>query len=75
MRCPICKGSIKRGKTNFPVEIGEGLLFVKEVPSNICQQCGEVFIPDKIAASLEKMVSKARENKIEIEVLSYKKVA
>jgi YgiT-type zinc finger domain-containing protein len=75
MKCPVCKGNMKRGKTNFPVEIGEGLLFVKNVPSDICQQCGEVFIPDKIAASLEKIVSKAKQSKIELEVISYEKVA
>lgn len=75
MKCPICRGNMKQGTTNFPVEIGDGLLFVKHVPADVCSQCGEVFIPDGIAASLEAIVSKAKENKIELEVVSYDKVA
>lgn len=75
MKCPACRGTMKKGKTNFPVEIGEGLLFVKNVPAHICSQCGEAFIPDKIAASLEKIILKARKNKIELEIVSYEKVA
>lgn len=75
MRCPVCRGHMKKSKTHFPVEIGEGLLFVKGVPADICSQCGEVFIPDKIAASLENIVLKAREKQVELEVISYKNVA
>lgn len=60
MKCPICRGSMKKGRTNLPVEIGEGLLFVKNVPADICSQYGEAFIPDKVANLLEKMVNKVK---------------
>ena len=75
MKCHSCKGEMEKGKTNFPVEIGEGLLFIKNVPAHICRQCGDALIPDKVAASLEKMVLKAKRSKIELEIISYEKVA
>ena len=75
MKCPICRGSMKRGRTNLPVEIGEGLLFIKNVPADICSQCGEAFIPDKVANLLEKMINKARASHIDMGVISYEKVA
>ena len=73
--CPVCKGEVKRSTTNFPVELNGGFLIVKNVPADVCRQCGEVFIPDDVAASLEKTVEAARKNKAEIEIVSYEKVA
>ncbi|MHB8483641.1 MAG: type II toxin-antitoxin system MqsA family antitoxin [Nitrospiria bacterium] len=62
-------------RTNLPVEFGEGLLFIKNVPADICSQCGETFIPDKVASLLEKMVNKAKASHIDMGVVSYEKVA
>ncbi|MFQ5779649.1 MAG: type II toxin-antitoxin system MqsA family antitoxin [Nitrospiria bacterium] len=76
MKCPVCKGTLKRGNTKFPVEIGEGLLFVKNVPAaDVCPQCGEGFIPDEIAESLEKIIAKAKQKNVELEIVSYEKAA
>jgi YgiT-type zinc finger domain-containing protein len=75
MICPVCKGEIRRETTNFPVELEGGFLIVKNVPADICSQCGEEFIPDDVAKILEKIVASARGSKAEIEVVSYEKVA
>lgn len=75
MICPVCKGEFTRGTTNFPVELESGFLIIKNVPADVCGQCGEVFIPDDIAEALEKMVEAARKSKAEIEIVSYDKVA
>jgi YgiT-type zinc finger domain-containing protein len=75
MICPVCKGEVKRGTTNFPVELDGGFLIVKNVPADVCGQCGEVFIPDDVAEALEKTVEIARKSKAEIEIVSYEKVA
>ena len=75
MICSVCKGEATRGTTNFPVELDGGFLIVKNVPADVCGQCGEAFIPDDIAESLEKAVEAARKSKAEIEIVSYEKVA
>lgn len=75
MKCPVCGGTIKKGTTNLPVEIERGVLFIKGVPANVCAQCGEAFIPDKVASLVEKIVAKARDRKIELEVISFEAVA
>jgi len=61
MNCPVCKGELTRGTTNFPVELDGGFLIVKNVPADVCGQCGEAFIPDDVAGSLEKTVDAAQE--------------
>lgn len=75
MKCPVCGGSIKGGSTNLPIEMKSGLLYVKQVPADICNQCGESFISDDVAENLEKIVAKAEKQKIEVEIISYKDAA
>ncbi len=75
MKCPVCGGTIKKGTTNLPVEIERGVLFIKGVPADVCDQCEEVFIPDMTASLVEKIVAKARDMKVELEVISYEAVA
>ncbi|MDP2211355.1 MAG: type II toxin-antitoxin system MqsA family antitoxin [Candidatus Aquicultor sp.] len=75
MKCPTCSGIAKRGVTNLPIELETGLLYVKHVPADICEQCDEVFIPDDVAARLEEIVAVARKQKVEIEVVDYQGAA
>lgn len=75
MKCPVCGGTTKRGVTNLPIELETGLLYVKHVPADICEQCGEVFIPDDVAAKLEEIVKAARKQGVEIEVVDYQGAA
>ena len=51
------------------------LLIIKNVPADICNQCGEEFIPNDVAKIIEKTVESARGSKAEIEIVSYEKVA
>jgi YgiT-type zinc finger domain-containing protein len=71
MKCPVCGGTVKRATTNLPVEIERGVLYIKNVPADICAQCEETFIPDEVASLLEKIVARARDLKVELEVISY----
>lgn len=75
MNCPVCGGTVKRGITNLPIEIEKGVLFIKNVPADVCVQCEEVFIPDGVASLVEKIVARARDMQVELEVISYDAVA
>ena len=74
MRCPICKGELKRGTTTFTADLEKGVLIIKNVPADVCNQCGEAFIPNDVAKSIEQVVKSAREKKMEIEIVSYENV-
>ena len=71
-KCPICGGYIKDGETTFTVDFCEGIVEVRNVPANVCSQCGTDWIGDEIAAKLETIVSeaKARNNVVEVTSLS-----
>lgn len=57
--CPLCGGTKKEGKTTFTVDLGFGVVVVREVPATVCAQCGADWIGDVIAEKLEKIVEDA----------------
>ena len=70
--CPLCGGKKQAGKTTFTVDLGFGVVVVREVPATVCSQCGADWIDDAIAEKLEKIVadSKQKHNLVEITTLA-----
>ena len=58
--CPLCGGNIADGSATFTADLGSGVVVVRHVPARVCQQCGEDWIQDSVAAHLEKIVTDAR---------------
>ncbi len=73
-KCPLCKGDLKKGDTTYSVDLGFGIVVVRNVPAKVCGQCGEEWIESKVAEELEKIVNTAREHRFEIEVISFQSV-
>lgn len=69
--CPLCGGNKKAGKTTFTVNLGEGILVVRDVPALVCGQCGENWIEDKAASRLEKLADDARKKHLQVEVAAF----
>ena len=71
-KCPQCGGVKKAGKTTFTVDLGFGVVVVRDVPATVCSQCGADWIEDSIAAKLEEIVNDARQKHhiVEITALS-----
>jgi YgiT-type zinc finger domain-containing protein len=45
MKCVICKqGDTLSGTTTITLERGELTLVVKNVPAQVCQNCGEAYV-------------------------------
>ncbi len=59
MKCVVCKsGEALKGKTTVVFEKGRATIVFKNVPADICDQCGEVYLSDKIS---EKLLSDSSE--------------
>jgi YgiT-type zinc finger domain-containing protein len=53
MRCGICRlGETELGTATITLERGGTTLVVKAVPAQVCQNCGEVYLDEEIAAHL-----------------------
>ncbi|MDR0273528.1 MAG: type II toxin-antitoxin system MqsA family antitoxin [Clostridiales bacterium] len=71
MDCLMCKGLIEDKQTTFMVDLGNCILIVKNVPSQVCSQCGETSYADNIASQLEKIADEAKKTLSEITVINY----
>lgn len=66
--CPLCKGSIVEGMGTFTVDLGEGIVVVRDIPAMVCSQCGEEWLSDTTAVKLETIVETARKKHVTVEV-------
>lgn len=71
MNCVLCKSDLKRGNVNHVVDLEDKIIVIKEVPANICEQCGEYFLDNEVALNIETFIEKAKKNKAEILVVKY----
>ena len=68
--CPICGGKKTSGRTTYSVDLGFGVVVVRNVPVAVCSQCGEEWIGAEIASELERLVEEARLSRRQVEVVS-----
>ncbi|MFI3249547.1 MAG: YgiT-type zinc finger protein [Eubacteriales bacterium] len=75
MNCYMCRGLLEDKLSSYMIEIGECIIVVRNVPSHVCEQCGEVSYPFAIAKKLEEIVNNMKEIDCEVTILDYQKVA
>jgi YgiT-type zinc finger domain-containing protein len=72
----MCKGKLHDGFSTFTSDLGNCVVIIKNVPSRICSQCGEVSYSDTVAHRLEQIVDSIRHTPItEIAVINYAEIA
>ncbi len=69
--CFMCKGNLEEKKTTFMVELDNCIIIIKNVPSMVCRQCGEVTYSNEVAKQIEKLVNSVRNILTEITVINY----
>jgi len=70
--CPVCHGGRKQaGKTTFSVDLGFGVVVVRDVPAQVCDLCGTDWIENPVAEQLERIVAQARKKNTIIEVANW----
>lgn len=75
MNCVMCKGRLIDGKVNHIVDINSHIIIIKNVPANICTQCGEYYIDNKTALMIEELIDKVLISNTEVMIINYPSVA
>jgi YgiT-type zinc finger domain-containing protein len=76
MTCPICgQEALGSGTTTFTADTGGTVVVVRDVPADVCANCGEAFINDSVAAELEALVLEAKASGTESLVRHYQPLA
>ena len=72
MNCFMCKGDLENKNTTFMVELNNCIIIIiKNVPSQVCKQCGEITYSNEVAKQLEKLVNSVKNAITEITVINY----
>ena len=72
-KCFVCGHNIiNSGFTNKMLEDKGNFLIIKDVPSLICANCGEIYLETEVMLKLESILSR---NISELEIINYRQVA
>jgi hypothetical protein len=55
----------------YSVDLGTGVVVMRNVQAQICSQCGEEWIDHQTAQKLETIVEEARAKQRQVEVLAF----
>lgn len=76
MNCFTCKGGhLKEELKTYVANLDNGVIIVKNVPSLVCQQCGEVYYTDAVMKRLEKIVDTMEKLVEEVAIVEFSKTA
>ena len=59
--CQECGGQLAFEKVNLEDYQGGKLYLMEKVPAMVCQECGEVWVPEPVMLEFEKMIKTAKQ--------------
>ena len=72
MKCVICKnGETKLGTVTVTLERGGTTLVFKNVPAQVCENCGEAYVDEAITAQLLMDAESAVKTGVQVEVRQF----
>lgn len=72
MKCVICKhGETKAGFVTVTLERDETVVLFRDVPADICQNCGEYYLSSNVTEQLLQKAEEAVANGAELEIRRY----
>jgi YgiT-type zinc finger domain-containing protein len=72
MKCVLCKqGETQPGKVTVALQRGATTVVIKEVPADVCENCGEYYLSDGVSRRVLTMAEQAVQNGAEVEILRF----
>lgn len=72
MKCVICKtGNTQLGKTTVTLQREQTVVVIKDVPAQVCEDCGEYYLDDTVARSIYAQADEAVQRHTEVEIIRY----
>jgi YgiT-type zinc finger domain-containing protein len=72
MKCVICKnGETQSGKVTVTFQKGQTTVIIKEVPADVCDNCGEDYLTEEITRLVMAMAEQAVKKGTEVEILRF----
>jgi YgiT-type zinc finger domain-containing protein len=64
--CEACGGTLELEKVNLEDYQGGKLYMMENVPAYVCQECGEIWVPEPVMNEFEKMIETAKHRSTEV---------
>lgn len=74
MKCFMCKGETEKRLVNYIIDLNTSIIIIKDVPANVCTQCGERYFEDDVMEKLEKIIDNVKKISVEITIIRYDEV-
>ncbi len=72
MKCTICKhGETEPGKVTVTLQRGQTVVIVKDVPAEVCTNCGEYYLGEAVTEHVFAQAEDAVRRRAEVEILRY----
>ena len=66
--CYFCKGQVKKTQIRHVHRWGERIIVFEDVPAELCQQCGEVYLDPHILEAMDQLTTSGGEPKATLSV-------
>ena len=72
MRCVICRmGETSPGEVTVTLQRGDTTVIIKDVPADICENCGEYYLSSEVTDRLLGQAERAVKENAEVEILRF----
>jgi YgiT-type zinc finger domain-containing protein len=72
MTCVLCKNGVSRpGTVTVTLERGKTVVVVRDVPADVCENCGEYYLDSSVAQEVYQRAEGAVARNAEVEILRY----
>ena len=71
MKCMRCGKTAYKSVTSEAIELGFGLLVIRNIPCYKCEECDEIFYTGDVVKKIEAIVDKTRQMMQDIRVIEY----
>ncbi len=72
MNCAICRNwTTRRGVVTVTLQRGDTTVILKQVPADVCENCGEYYLSSEVAAQVLEKAESAVKSGAEVEILRF----
>ncbi len=72
MTCLFCRqGQTHPGRVSVVLQRDETVVIFKDVPADVCENCGEYYLSENITGELLERAERAIQNGAEVEILRF----
>ena len=75
MKCMKCGKKAFKSTTTEAIELGFGVLVIRNIPCYKCEECDEIFYTGDVALKIEEITERVKQFIQEVTVIDYEKAA